>query len=97
MALFKTHHPRRQAAAAPCFTHFRNGSGLPEKYKRLDILCHCLKNHPLPVRMKFIGWGTSDHGQPMAVYACPHKDCGSRQGWVKDFRTNRPIRLFTKS
>jgi hypothetical protein len=96
MALFKTHHYHRRQSAVNPFPKFGNVIGLPEKYKHLDILCHCLRNHPLPVQMKFIGWGTSDHGHPMAIYACPHKDCGSRQGWVQDFRTKRPIKLFTK-
>lgn len=96
MALFNDHHGRQHQNVHP-YPRRQMADPLPEPYKHLDeALCHCLHNHPLPVRMIFSGWGTSDHGQPMAIYACPYQGCGARQGWVRDFRTNRPYRLFSK-
>ena len=69
---------------------------LPESYAKMQVLCTCQEQHVLPVRMVFIGWSKSDKGQPMAIYACPFHGCGARQGWVRDHRTGRPYRLFTK-
>jgi hypothetical protein len=66
---------------------------LPEHMHRLHVLCHDHR-HPLPVAMTHIGDSTSDRGQPMAVYACPL--CGTRQGWVVDFRTGKPWRLWVR-
>lgn len=67
---------------------------LPDFMKRLDLLCNRFDRHPLPCKMKFIGESTSDSGQPMAVYACPHPGCGWREGWVVDRHTHRPRRLW---
>ena len=89
MALFHHHHRRPRNISHP--RESIRQTPLPEYYKHLnEALCDCLQNHPLPVRMTFIGWGASDQGQPMAIYACPHGGCSARQGWVKDFRTRRP-------
>lgn len=53
--------------------------------------CH---DHFGPFPMKFIGWGKSDMGKPMAIYACPL--CNFSEGWVLHVRTGKPCRLFAK-
>jgi len=60
---------------------------------RIDVLCSPTTAHPLPVRMKCIGMGRSNKGNPMAVYACPFPGCPFREGWVEDGRGN-PTRLW---
>ncbi len=66
---------------------------LPDFLRQLERLCHD-HHHPLPCRMTFIGPSTSDKGRPMAMYACPL--CNYREGWVADYRTGQPWRLFSR-
>jgi hypothetical protein len=66
---------------------------LPQFMRRLQVLCHSAL-HPLPVMMRFIAESTSDHGSPMAVYACPFQGCRCRQGWVQHRSTDKPRRLW---
>jgi len=99
MALFeKNHRPSHHDHQHASRQSYPQGPvPLPEKYKHLnEALCQCLQHHPLPVRMTFVGWDTSDRGQTVAIYICPYQGCGSRQGWVKDFKTGQPRRLFIK-
>jgi hypothetical protein len=71
--------------------HFHNPpSPAPD---RLDLLCK-EPGHPLPCRMRFIGLGTSPKGQAYATYACPL--CNTREGWVFDRYTSRPVQLWRK-
>jgi len=67
---------------------------LPGYMKRLDIICRRTEVHPIPTKMRFIGEGVSDKGQPMSIYACPFSGCNWREGWVQDYRTSKPIRLW---
>ncbi len=67
---------------------------LPGFMRQLKVLCHA-PQHPLPCKMEFIGFSTSDHGDPISIYAC--RLCNSRQGWCLDHRTNQPRPLFTKA
>ncbi len=67
---------------------------LPRFMKKLDLLCHG-RTHILPVKMHLIAESTSDRGLPMAVYACPYRDCNHREGWVQDVRTGGPRRLWS--
>ena len=71
-----------------------NPGGLPGFMKELDVVCRRTEAHPIPAKMKFIGAGVSDRGQPMAVYACPFPGCQWREGWVQDRRTRKPFRLW---
>jgi hypothetical protein len=66
---------------------------LPAFLRLLDLLCHG-GAHALPVRMRFVGESVSRSGQPTAVYACPIPGCSCREGWVQDYRTGRPFRLW---
>jgi len=59
-----------------------------------EVVCTCRDRHHLPVRMVCIAESVSDHGAPMAVFGCPFSGCLWREGWVRDWRTGRPIRLW---
>ncbi len=61
---------------------------------RLDRLCPKTATHPLPVKMVCIAKSKSDRGHPMAVIACPFRGCTWREGWVHDYRTGCPTRLW---
>jgi hypothetical protein len=64
-------------------------------FRNLTSICANQRRHPLPVRRAFIGFSTSDHGAPMAVYAC--QLCNSRVAYVRDFMTGKPRQLFAKN
>lgn len=67
---------------------------LDQHMRSLRVMCHQLLPHPVPVLMKFIAEVESRTGQPMAVYACNFAGCQRRQGWIRDRRTGKPIRLW---
>ena len=68
---------------------------LPHFMKKLDVLHHGTKIHPLPVKMKFIAETVSQQGYPMAIYACPFAGCNWREGWIQDPRTGKAKRLWS--
>lgn len=71
--------------------HSGGGDPLPVRYRFLDVRC---LEHPRPEPMRFIGWGTSTQGQPIAIYACPL--CNYREGYAENHRDGQPFRLFYK-
>jgi hypothetical protein len=73
---------------------FSHSNGLPGYLQQLDLVCTNRHAHPLPVRMEFIGTGTSDKGQPYAVYACTFPGCRWREGYVAERRTGQPFQLW---
>ena len=79
--------PRRRRRPAP-------RPQLPASLTRLKRICYHQHAHVLPVQMVLIGRTVSDQGTPMAVYACPYRRCGWREGHVLDFRSGRPRRLW---
>jgi len=95
MALFPWQQPQQihRRPIRPAVRQPQPRAELPAFMHRLNGLCHD-HSHPLPVALVHIGDITSDRGQPMAVYACPL--CGTREGWVVDFRTGKPWRLWVR-
>ena len=103
MALFA--HGHNHNGHAPRFSPAHNHHGhaarrviiieqpaaCPQFLKTLEVLC---TRHPIPIRMKCIGESVSHAGEPMAVYACEYPGCGWREGWVRDRRSGRPLRLW---
>lgn len=65
---------------------------MPAFMKRLNLVCRSHIHPWLKTRMTLIGQSTSNDGQPMAIYACP--TCGWREGWVQDYVTGNPRRLW---
>ena len=59
-----------------------------------EVLCPCRDRHNLPVIMALISVKLADNGLPMAIFACPYSGCAWREGWLRDLRTPRPIRLW---
>lgn len=71
----------------------QQAAALDRAMKHLSVYCRGAA-HEYPLLMRYIGDGTSHHGQPMVVYACTYPRCDWREGWVRDRQTGRPIRLF---
>ena len=90
MALFATASPQPNHRQH----HHHRPHRQPDDLGHLHRLCRNMAVHPLPVKLVFIAMSTSDRGQPMAVYACPFSGCNYREGWVHDFRTGHPKRLW---
>lgn len=80
------HNPAWGGPAAP--------GGFPQALKRLQRVCNCGHAHALPVEMALIARTFSDKGTPMAVMACPYRNCNYREGWVIDFRTGMPRKIW---
>ena len=61
---------------------------------KLQLRCH--RTHVLPVSypMNFIGCESSTNGSVVARYKC--NLCKVREGWVRDYATGKPRRLFTR-
>ncbi len=68
----------------------------PAVSRQLNVVCHCGTVHLLPVRMTLIAQSRTSDGRPMAVFACPYRGCQWREGWVIDFYTGRPRRLWAR-
>jgi len=62
--------------------------------KRLPVVCDGGPGHELANLMVHIGWDTTQSGGKAAVYAC--RLCNRREGWVLDYRTGKPRRVFVK-
>jgi len=84
MSLFYQ-QPRRHRVSGPWF---------PAELRRVTVICNCRTAHVLPVRMVRISETVAQNGSPMVVMACPYPGCDWREGWVIDFRTGRPRRLW---
>lgn len=64
---------------------------LPELMKHLSLFC---TRHALPLPMRFLNESATDRGDPMAVYGCGDRYCSYREGWIQDFHTGHPKRLW---
>jgi hypothetical protein len=97
MALFTARRPQHLDGQYRPLRRQRPQPGLPNYLKQLELFCRNTDAHPLPILMKCIGESLSDRGQKTAIYACPHKNCDWREGWVPDRRNpRRPYRLWAK-
>jgi len=86
MALFqksrpKTYRPPRQSYQA---------NPLPENFRHLAEYCH----HDFgPVPMKFIGFGISNQGAPVARYVC--SVCNAIKEMGRHFQSGKPVLVFS--
>lgn len=95
MALFGWHKfQEQQKPVRPSRPVHQHAPALPEFMNQLHTVCRDHR-HPYDVTMRFIGYGRSDRGQPMTIYACPV--CGAREGWVVDFKSGAPLRLWRRT
>ena len=91
MALFskfqQPQEPRRPRQYLPEHEQLR-------RLRKVRGVCHCRHAHLLPVEMIHLAETRSRHGTPMLVLACPHPGCNWREGYVIDYHTGQPRKLF---
>lgn len=66
------------------------------KLRTVRCLCHERQAHALPVEMIQLEEKPGKYGAPLLVMACPYRNCSYQEGWVIDFHTGQPRRLFRK-